>query len=154
VLTLVVLIRPWWLSFAVLGGTVVFGLIVHEVAEQVRPSLVEGTPVGEARIDELVDTWVLLPQNIVTADGLPAGAAGRLLYLALVASILALVLIRGWIWRAVALVPVLYLAAVVWENILLPQPAVARYVLIGAMLVGLMAVRPQGLFGRHRVEIV
>jgi branched-chain amino acid transport system permease protein len=154
VLTLLVLIRPWWLSFAVLGGTVVFGLVVHEVAEQVRPSLVEGTPVGEARIDELVETWVLLPQNIVTADGLPAGAAGRLLYLALVASILALVLVRNWIWRAVALVPVLYLAAVVWENILLPQPAVARYVLIGAMLVGLMAVRPQGLFGRQRVEIV
>ncbi len=48
----------------------------------------------------------------------------------------------------------LYLAAVVWENLLLPQPAVARYVLIGALLVGLMASRPQGLFGKLRVEIV
>jgi ABC-type branched-subunit amino acid transport system permease subunit len=34
------------------------------------------------------------------------------------------------------------------------QPAVARYILIGAMLVGLMASRPQGLFGTARVEIV
>jgi hypothetical protein len=51
-------------------------------------------------------------------------------------------------------VPVLYLAACVWENLLLAQPAVARFVLIGALLVGLMAFRPQGLFGRQRVEIV
>ena len=36
----------------------------------------------------------------------------------------------------------------------LAQPAVARFVLIGAMLVALMAYRPQGLFGRQRVEIV
>jgi branched-chain amino acid transport system permease protein len=154
VLTLVAILRPWWLSLAVLGSTIVFGLVVHELAEQLRPSLVAGTPVGEARIDDWVDSWVLLPENIVTADGLPSGAAGRLLYLGLVAAILAVTLIRGWKWRAVALVPVLYLAAVVWENIMLAQPAVARYVLIGALLVGLMAVRPQGIFGRQRVEIV
>ncbi len=154
VLTLLVLVRPWWLSLAVLAGTGVFGVVVHAIAEAARPSLVAGTPIGQARIDELVEDWVLLPQNIVTEDGLPTGAFGRLLYLGLIAAVLALVLIRGWIWRALALIPVLYLAAVVWENILLAQPSVARYVLIGAMLVGLMAVRPQGLFGRQRVEIV
>jgi ABC-type branched-subunit amino acid transport system permease subunit len=153
-LTVLVLIRPWWLALAVLGGTVVFGFVVHEIAEQVRPEWVAGTPVGEARIDDLVESWVLLPENLVTGDGLPSGAAGRLLYLSLIAAVLVLVLIRPWLWRAVALVPVLYLAAVVWENLLLPQPAVARYVLIGALLVGLMAIRPQGLFGRQRVEIV
>jgi ABC-type branched-subunit amino acid transport system permease subunit len=154
VATLLVLVRPWWLSLAVLGSTVVFGVVVHEIAEQVRPSLVEGIPIGQARIDELVDSWVLLPENIVTADGLPTGAGGRLLYIGLIAAVLALTLIRSWVWRAVALVPVLYLAAVVWENLLLAQPAVARYLLIGALLVGLMAIRPQGLFGKQRVEIV
>jgi branched-chain amino acid transport system permease protein len=155
VLALVVLLRrPWWTSLAVLGGTVVFGFAVHEIAEQARPSLVGGTVVGQARIDELVDSWVLLPESLVTADGLPAGAAGRLLYLALVAGVLALTLVRSPLWRAVGLVPVLYLTAVVWENLMLPQPAVARYILIGAMLVALMALRPQGLFGKQRVEIV
>jgi ABC-type branched-subunit amino acid transport system permease subunit len=155
VLTLIVLVRrPWWLPLAVLGGTVAFGFVVHEIAEQVRPSLVGGVSVGQARIDELVDSWVLQPENIVTADGLPTGAFGRLLYIGLVAAVLGLTLIRHRVWRVVALVPVLYLAAVVWENLLLPQPAVARYVLIGALLVGLMAFRPQGLFGRQRVEIV
>jgi len=155
VVTLVLLVRrPWWMPLAVLGGTIAFGFVVHEVAEQVRPSLVAGVPVGQARIDELVDSWVLLPENIVTADGLPTGAFGRLLYIGFVAAVLALTLIRHRVWRVVCLVPVLYLAAVVWENLLLPQPAVARYVLIGALLVGLMASRPQGLFGRLRVEIV
>jgi ABC-type branched-subunit amino acid transport system permease subunit len=72
----------------------------------------------------------------------------------LVAAVLGLTLVRKPLWRAVGLVPVLYLAACVWENILLAQPSVARFVLIGAMLVALMALRPQGLFGRQRVEIV
>jgi ABC-type branched-subunit amino acid transport system permease subunit len=152
--TLLILVRPFWLSLAVLAGTIVFGFLVHAVAEEARPSLVGGNPVGQARIDDLVDSWVLLPENIVSEDGLPTGAFARLLYIGLVAAVLALVLIRGWVWRAIALVPVLYLAAIVWENVLLAQPAVARYVLIGAMLVGLMALRPQGLFGRQRVEIV
>jgi ABC-type branched-subunit amino acid transport system permease subunit len=150
---LVMLRRPWWTSLAVLGGTVVFGLVVHEIAEQARPSLVGGTPFGEARIDELVDSWVLLPEDIVTADGLPSGAMGRLAYMGLVAAVLGLTLVRNRLWRMVGLVPVLYLTACVWENLLVAQPAVARFVLIGAMLVALMASRPQGLFGQQRVEI-
>jgi hypothetical protein len=141
-------------SLAVLGGTVVFGLLVHEIAERARPSLVQGTPFGEARIDELVDSWVLLPVDIVSPDGLPTGWLGRLAYIGLVAAILGLTLVRNRLWRSILLVPTLYLVACVWENLLLPQPAVARFVLIGAMLVALMAVRPQGLFGAQRVEVV
>ncbi|HXF98220.1 MAG TPA: branched-chain amino acid ABC transporter permease [Gaiellaceae bacterium] len=152
--TLLAVLRPWWKAPALLAATVVFGLAVHEAVEAARPSLVAGTPVGQAWIDGLVDGWVLLPENIVTGDGLPSGALGRLAYLALVASVLALTLVRSSRWRLVGLVPVLYLAASVWESLLLPQPAVARYILIGAMLVALMAFRPQGLFGRPRVEIV
>jgi ABC-type branched-subunit amino acid transport system permease subunit len=155
ILTLLVMLRrPWWTALAVIGGTVVFGFAVHEIAEQVRPSLVGGSSFGTARIDEIVDSWVLLPESIVTADGLPTGALGRVGYIGLVAAILALTLVRSRLWRAVGLVPVLYLAACVWENLLVAQPAVARFVLIGAMLVALMAVRPQGLLGTQRVEIV
>jgi len=153
IVTLVVMLRPRWLSPVVLGGTVVFGLAAHELAERWRPSLLGGTSFGEARIDELVDSWVLLPENLVTPDGLPTGAMGRLAYIGLIAAILGLTLVRSRLWRMIGLVPVLYLAAFVWENLLLAQPAVARFVLIGAMLVALMAARPQGLFGKQRVEI-
>jgi branched-chain amino acid transport system permease protein len=153
VLAVVVLIRPWWRGLAVIGATIVFGFVVHELAAELRPSLVGGSPVGEARIDDLVDVWVLLPENIVSEDGLPTGALGRLGYIGLVAAMLGLTLVRSTLWRTVALVPVLYFAVCVWENLLLPQPAVARYILIGAMLVSLMAYRPEGLFGKQRVEL-
>ena len=154
VIALIALLRPWWQPFAVIGATLVFGFVVHEVAEQVRPSLVGETVFGGSRIDGLIDGWVLLPEDIVTQDGLPAGWEGRVAYIGLVGAVLGLTLIRDRIWRLVALVPVLYLAACVWANLLIAQPAVARYVLIGALLVGLMAYRPEGLFGKQRVEIV
>jgi branched-chain amino acid transport system permease protein len=154
VLGLAVMFRPWWRFVTVATATVVFGLLVHAVAEQLRPSLVDGTSVGGTRVDDLVSHWVLLPANIVTGDGMPAGAAARLMYLGLIAAVLALTLIRNTRVRTALIVPTVYFACCVWENILLPQPAVARFILIGAMLVALMAARPEGLFGTQRVEIV
>ena len=58
------------------------------------------------------------------------------------------------VWRWVVLVPTLYLAAFVWENVMSAQPDVTRFVLLGAMLVGVMVTRPSGLLGERRVEIV
>jgi hypothetical protein len=75
------------------------------------------------------------------------------MFLVLIAGVLWLTVLRGW-RRLVAFPPVLYLAVCMWESAMLPQPAVARYILIGAMLIGLMAARPQGLLGTQRVEIV
>jgi ABC-type branched-subunit amino acid transport system permease subunit len=51
-------------------------------------------------------------------------------------------------------VPTLYLTALVWENLLIQNPAVTRYVLFGALLIAVMTIRPQGLFGTAKVEIV
>ena len=56
--------------------------------------------------------------------------------------------------RYILLVPTLYLAAFVWENVLLPQPDTTRYIVLGAMLIALMIMRPNGLLGERRVEIV
>jgi hypothetical protein len=61
----------------------------------------------------------------------------------------------GRLWRAVLLPPLLYLVMFVWENLLLVQIGGAtRLILLGAVLVVLMNVRPQGLFGTATVEIV
>ena len=59
---------------------------------------------------------------------------------------------RGW-WKVVVLVPTLYLAILVWENRLVFEPSLTRQFLFGALLVVMMAVRPQGLLGKKRVEI-
>jgi ABC-type branched-subunit amino acid transport system permease subunit len=56
--------------------------------------------------------------------------------------------------RWLLLVPTLWLAAFVWETRLVEEgTGPTRFLLLGAILVVLMAVRPQGLLGTHRVEI-
>jgi ABC-type branched-subunit amino acid transport system permease subunit len=144
VVTLAV-IRPLWLWAAVVMATLVFGLAVHAVVEQVWPEGVAGTTAGGTRLDELAEDWVILPADPITWN--------RIMFLVLIAGALSLTVLRGW-RRLVAFPPVLYLAVCMWESAMLPQPAIARYILIGAMLIGLMAARPQGLLGTQRVEIV
>ena len=70
-----------------------------------------------------------------------------LMYLALIAAVLGLTLVAGALAARRCSCRALP-RRVVWENIMLPQPSVSRFVLIGAMLVALMAARPQGLFGQ------
>jgi len=144
-LALPFVLRPWWRWATVVAGTIAFGFLARLLADQFWERGTAGVTPGLARIDRLVDSWVLIPAD---PDGL-----AKLGYLTLVAGVLGLTLLHGW-WRTVAFVPVLYLAACVWENVMVVQPSVARYILIGAMLVALMASRPQGLFGTARVEIV
>jgi ABC-type branched-subunit amino acid transport system permease subunit len=56
--------------------------------------------------------------------------------------------------RYVLLVPTLYLAAFVWENVMLSKPEPARFIVLGLILIALMILRPNGLLGERRVEIV
>jgi hypothetical protein len=118
---------------------------VHEVVSRVWPEGVAGSSAGSTRFDALAEGWAIIPADPQTWN--------RVMYIVLVAGVLALTVVRGW-WRIVLAAPVLYLAVSIWESAMLPQPAVARYLLIGAMLVGLMAARPQGFLGAHRVEVV
>ena len=75
------------------------------------------------------------------------------LYIGLVVAVVLARSLTGW-WRLAALVPTLYLTAMVWENILVLSPGVTALILFGVMLIALMTVRPQGLLGQARVEIV
>jgi len=54
----------------------------------------------------------------------------------------------------VLLPPVLYLAAFVWENVMLVNPEPTRFIVLGLILIALMILRPNGLLGERRVEIV
>ena len=93
----------------------------------------------------MIRNFVLLPTN-----------PGRLAvygYLLMIVLVVVLVQLKGW-WRVIVYVPTLYLTALVWENLLIQNPAVTRYVLFGALLIAVMTIRPQGLFGTAKVEIV
>jgi ABC-type branched-subunit amino acid transport system permease subunit len=137
-------IRPWLRVAVVVLGTVAFGFVVHVIVHALDASATRGAVTNGGSLTGVVKHWAVIPQH--------PGDAAKWAYVGLVAGILVLTLIRGW-WRALALIPVLYLATFVWENLLAEQPAVTRLIVFGAMLIALMAARPQGLLGTARVEI-
>jgi ABC-type branched-subunit amino acid transport system permease subunit len=145
-LLLMLSVRPWWRFGAVVGGAIGLGIVIQLLVEAIAPSWTGGPVVEGGRLAGVVEDWVL-----ITPPG--HGRFGSFAYVGLVVSILVLTRLRGWT-RTVALVPVIYLAAVVWENSFVEQPAVARWILFGALLMALMTVRPQGLLGTPRVEVV
>jgi branched-chain amino acid transport system permease protein len=128
----------------VLASTVVFGFVVHAIAASLHHSWVAGEDAGG--IGGAVAHWVVVPSHLV--GWLPPVA-----YIGLIAMALVLTLVRGLL-RTVLLVPTLYLAAFVWENVMLPKPEATRYIILGLILIALMILRPNGLLGERRVEIV
>jgi len=146
VVALLVKLRPWRRLAGVLAALVGLGFALRGIADAVWPRMTAGTGQGAGLAARMVDHWVLLPRH-------PEKMAD-FAYVILIAAILLVTQIRG-IWRTVALVPTLYLVAFVWENRLIQETAGAtRLILLGALLIGLMNARPQGLMGTARVEIV
>lgn len=127
----------------VAGGTALFGLAVHAVASSMHHSWVDGVHGGFAGA---IADWVVVPVQLATW-------VGPVAYGILVVSMLALTLTRGW-YRVALLIPTLYVAAFVWENLMVPNPGPTRYIVLGLLLVILMIVRPNGLLGEKRVEII
>jgi len=145
-LLLILSLRPWWRLGAVVGGVVGFGILTRLIVEAVAPSWAGGPVVEGGRLAGAIKEWVVIPT--------PAhDRFGNWAYVCLVVAILILTLVQGWM-RTALLVPIVYLAAVVWENSFVEQPAVARWILFGSLLIGLMTLRPQGLLGTPRVEVV
>jgi branched-chain amino acid transport system permease protein len=138
-------IRPWQRLAVVVGGTIGLGFALHAIADAASPRWTAGAP-NEGALAHWVSHWMLLPTN--------ATQIANWAYALLIAAILVLTLLHGW-WRTIVMIPTIWLAAFVWENLLVEQTAGAtRFLLLGALLVVLMNARPQGLFGTARVEII
>jgi branched-chain amino acid transport system permease protein len=127
-----------------LGSLVVFGFAAHAIANAINHDWVSG-PAANG-FDHALSHWVIIPTSL-------ANWVGPVSYIGLVCLGLALTLLPRR-WRYVALVPTIYLGTFVWENVLLAQPDATRYIILGVMLIGLMILRPNGLLGERRVEIV
>ena len=56
--------------------------------------------------------------------------------------------------RLIALPFVTWLAVFTWEVRLMLESSVTRQLLVGALLIVLMAARPQGILGKPRVEVL
>jgi ABC-type branched-subunit amino acid transport system permease subunit len=130
----------------VLGGTALLGVVVHAVANAIDDAWARGAVEGSGRLADWASSWVVVPADM-------ASWIAPVSYVSLVAVTLLLTLVRGWV-RLALLVPTLYLAAFVWENVMLAKPEPTRYIVLGGMLIALMILRPNGLLGERRVEIV
>jgi branched-chain amino acid transport system permease protein len=131
---------------AVLGGLFVFGVALHTIAGAIDDTWTNGSGGAGGGVADFMANWVVVPSS-------PAGWIAPVSYVTLVVMALVLTVLRGWV-RLVVLVPVLYLAAFVWENVMLAKPEPTRYIILGVILIALMILRPSGLLGEKRVEIV
>jgi len=126
------------------ASTVALGFALHAIVHAVWPRGTSGQVTSGGYLTGAIKHWVLLPTN-----------PNRLAvygYLALIVLVITIVQLKGW-WRVAVVPPTIVLTTFVWENLLIQQPAVTRYVLFGVLLIALMATRPQGLFGTAKVEI-
>ncbi len=150
VVLLVLLIKPLIRPVLVLAATLGFGFAVHAiVAATAGVAWTSGAPVSGG---SWINHWAVIP-GLDPTTGVAHGNFNNIIYIGLVAAIIVTVSLKGW-WRMAALVPTLYVTAVAWENVLAPNGGITAFLLFGAMLIGLMASRPQGLLGTARVEIV
>jgi branched-chain amino acid transport system permease protein len=127
----------------VAAATLAFGFAVHAVASAIDKTW---ATIGHAGFSGVMSHWVVVPASL-------SPWVGQVSYGALIVAVLAVTQLRG-IARLIALPPTLYLAAFVWENVMLPNPGPTRYIVLGLLLIVLMIARPNGLLGERRVEIV
>jgi ABC-type branched-subunit amino acid transport system permease subunit len=153
---LIAKIRPWRALVAVLGGTIVFGVVLNAIVGAVWP---RGTAGGISSgvfgfsthgfLATVLRHWLLFPKNTYEVNNY---TLGNIAFVLLIGLLLTLTLVKG-IWRYALLVPTIWLAAFVWETRLIEESPTTRPLLLGVILIVLMAVRPQGLLGTPRVEI-
>ena len=125
-------------------ATLAFGFAVHEIARAVDSSWVAGEKQGG--FAGVLDHWIVAPAQL-------ARWIQPTSYIGVIVAVLLVTIVRGRL-RLALLVPTLYLAAFVWENVMLAKPEPTRYIVLGLILIALMILRPNGLLGERRVEIV
>ncbi len=138
-------VRPWRYLAAVLAGTVVLGVVAHAIVGAIASSATAGSPGSTGWIGSVVSHWVIVPSS-------PAGY-GNVLFAVMICCVIALVRLQG-VRRLALVVVTVYIAACCWESRLVVNPAITTQIMIGAILIVTMAVRPNGLLGKRRVEIV
>ncbi len=145
IIALIVRVRPWRRLGAVVAGVIVFGYVTHAIVGAVAPVATAGSPGSPGWIGSLLNGYVIVPKNPTNF--------GNALYIALIVGLLAIIRLRG-IRQLIAVIVTIYVAACCWESRLIVNPAITTQIMLGAILIVTMAVRPYGLLGKHRVEVL
>ena len=150
-------VRPWRMLAAVVGGLVVFGVVVNAIVGAVWPRGTAG-PISSGVfgftthgwLAEALRHWLVLPKHTYEVANYQIG---NYAFVTLIGLALALTVVQGW-RRYLLLVPTIWTASFVWETRLIEEAPTTRPLLLGVILIVLMATRPEGLFGTPRVEVV
>ncbi len=146
IVILATVLKPRWLTPALVVLVAAFGFIVRAVLMAATPATLVPLKLVKSPVIDAIRGWLVAPKDAVLAGNL---AFGLLLVLAL-----SVTRIRSRLWRFVALVPTLYLLVLVWETRLSAEPSITRLLFVGLLLIVLMIYRPNGLLGKRRVEVV
>jgi branched-chain amino acid transport system permease protein len=147
VLAIVARVRPWRRMIVVLGAIVGLGLAARAIVGAISNSAVSGSAGTVGWIGRVMHHYVIVPSG-------PASLTyGKIMYAILICALILLVQLKG-IWRLIALVPTVYVAACCWESLLIVESGTTAVVMLGAILVVMMAARPHGLLGQRKVEVV
>lgn len=138
-------LRPWRRLVAVVGGTLVGGLLLKLLVTLLWPGLPSAQLEANSLINHWVQRWLVIPPAAATVGNVATIAAVALL-------IIMLLVTSRWRWVLLSLT--LYLLAFAWETRLAVEPAATRILIIGVTLVLLMIRRPQGLLGKPEVRVV
>src|SRR5581483_6076032 len=125
-------------------ATIAFGFVVHAVCGAIDSSWIAGEHGGG--FAGFTDHWVVAPEHL-------ARWIAPVSYIGVICATLLVTVAPGRL-RLVLLVPTIYLAAFVWENVMLAKPEPTRFIVLGLILIALMILRPNGLLGERRVEII
>jgi branched-chain amino acid transport system permease protein len=145
ILVILVRVRPWHYLVATLAGVVGFGFAARAIVGAISHSAVDGATGSVGWIGQAMHHFVIVPANPTSY--------GNVLFVLLICAIVGIVRLRG-VWRLIAVVPTVYFAACCWEARLSVDPSITAQIMIGAILIVMMAARPQGLLGTRRVEII
>jgi branched-chain amino acid transport system permease protein len=129
-----------------LGGVITMGIVLKGALTAVQPDwFVQPTlPPSVARsiwgpMVRVLNLWMLHPQQ--------SRVVGNIVFVLATFLLLGVLTLKGAA-RTVLTVPALYALAFAWETRLVDEPSVTRMLILGVLLVAMMNVRPQGLFGK------
>ena len=145
VLTIITLsksIKRFLVSMAALLLSGLVGLLIFQLFG-VKRALDETWAIGP--VSKIMKDWLFVPENQIFW--------GNISFVLLIAAIAYYTTASKKI-KIIVLPIIGYLAIFLWEVRLIANPSVTRQLIIGALLIVLMIVRPQGFLGKARVEVL
>ena len=145
VLTIGVIGKTWKRFALNMVSVVVIGYIVKLALNASQLATTPSKIWAIAPVSKALRFWLVLPSNRIVW--------GNIAFVALVALVAYYSIAREKI-KPLLLPLIAYISIFLWEDRLVADANTTRQLIIGAMLVVLMIVRPQGFLGKARVEVL